>query len=354
MFRKFPPLPRNPSSQRPRPEEALAQGPDSFSSEEKRLMALRERAKRGKRDEWRQERALKRGLVEKKEDIRKIHASPEMTQRVLTPGFTHILRTTPTAEALIADYYARRYGIDITIIDAAKHFKSAILHTLAQHPEEFMAGFFVPGDGHSAAVVHVTPLVLGRQKDLGTYAITLDSAEVGQVYLWAKAYVDWVFVADARRQVDRFSCRTDAMVILKDALRHPHLLAELQPRGAAEGKVQHVNLPAYLLKTVQNPSFAPELMRSSMAQWVNEAKSKTLGQHREQHLRTLRVQVDKGSFCSFWPSRVEKQWNTFLLEKGHEYAALADLLYDEAQACTGQAEIEAIVKRHLFSGIRYR
>jgi hypothetical protein len=317
-------------------------------------------AKHAKKDKRHREsainRAINRGLAIKREDVRKYKSKdyPDATLCVKSYDYTHILRLTPQGEALIADYYGRRYGLEITIIAETIFLNDAIKKAIWEHQGDFKAGFLVPALGRCDDIPHATPLLLGREGH-ETYAISMDSSETSAACLRASNLVDKFYRADGARQSDHYSCRTEALVLLKDALRRPHPLADFKQTGERKlllQKLQNVRflkLPPYLLKAVQNPNFSPAWMQACLNEPVNEAKGKTLAQHREQHTHNLRLEIRVGTTPLF---EEEKRWNTYLSEKGHEFVALADWLYDEAQGRGGLAEVEAIYRRRIFGGIR--
>ena len=131
----------------------------------------------------------------------------------------------PSDEGLLhlASFYGQKYGITLIVTGSCLKLKEAILGTDIDPSITSWGIIATRGD---VAKPHVTPLVCSRQPD-GTIQIAeLDSVRdpIQHVHdAIAELQVVGVnidlFQTRLPRQADPYSCRTDAIVILKDALR---------------------------------------------------------------------------------------------------------------------------------------
>ena len=108
-----------------------------------------------------------------------------------------------------------------------------------------------------------------------------------------------MILADGDRQADSYSCRNDAFIILKDALRKPNVVSYFEPfkqelsgefyQSSADDKfvfkTYSVQLPLFLFKTIQ--------IDTVLANFTDEDKSTILKISKDGDIKTLQTHLDK-------------------------------------------------------------
>ena len=164
----------------------------------------------------------------------------EKKQRVRTKPYNEILVPTYEAQLLLAEYYQRKYGIQIVILRDWKQNLASYIKKLIQSPS-IKVGFIIWTGMLSEE--HVVPLIFENVSDKN-YLIDLDCLSYGKkdpwnsnekyfnveklaMYLVKNQLGDKIElfsngtaldITDATRQVDRHSCFTDAITVLREAL----------------------------------------------------------------------------------------------------------------------------------------
>lgn len=143
--------------------------------------------------------------------------------------YTHPIMTTiatPLDKGLLAlcAYYKFKYDIDI-FVSGRRETIYASMKGLFLDPSVKTWGV-IATDHSMLSGAHVTPCICHKKDDGSLQILNLDSVKKA-IKTFAYAYHDLVkdtpnlerLTLNTQRQSDRYSCRTDALVILKDALR---------------------------------------------------------------------------------------------------------------------------------------
>ncbi len=137
----------------------------------------------------------------------------------------------------MTDQYLRKYAIEIRICNTEEFEELISLSLVLEHPigvivtadHEIDPGFYYYKSFNST--MHVTPVLLNFRNEKKE-AIILDSAGVNAEAVPVEPLSEFVdctlkhlsrgqcmpYIASAARQADPFSCRTDALIILRNAL----------------------------------------------------------------------------------------------------------------------------------------
>lgn len=131
----------------------------------------------------------------------------------------------PTDEGLVllAAKYSKKYDIPIFIAGSSEKLRSAVLGESTSEDTLFWGVIATSG---SAEALHVTPLICMRMPSGQIQIAEMDSVRQPILHVKhlfidlarEKANVD-IFSSYFARQADYYSCRSDAIVLLKDALR---------------------------------------------------------------------------------------------------------------------------------------
>lgn len=167
--------------------------------------------------------------IVKKEDF--FHAKP-CDYKILVDGVyiePQVVQPLPNGAQIIADYYKEKYKVDIRIVDHTQsvesgdnitaRFKQFQKETLTTHSNENnqAVGYILMHGLH-----HAIPVIMTREENKD-YLIIFDSTSGSRkkgYYQIANIIPDvTVLLNNGTRQADTGSCVTDALCILKDALR---------------------------------------------------------------------------------------------------------------------------------------
>jgi hypothetical protein len=245
--------------------------------------------------------------------------------------------------AAAANYYKNKYGVNIHIVcespakktyDLMQQLNDCEQLGIIARPAKFMK--------------HVTPLIISKKNE-DIFIISLDSVDKNPVFIYGiekffkeklmnpddkKNY--HLILVDAKRQADPISCRNDALIILKDALRKPNVVSYFEPSSKKVSTCEYqtsanssvvlaryqAKLPAFLFKTVQINSTITNFTdkdKSTVLKISAKGYTKTLKTHLDQYNRTVMVtKVTKFLYQSATTSVTNHKWlvNEYLLIKG--------------------------------------
>lgn len=271
-----------------------------------------------------------------------------------------------TAKLVLADYYEKKYGIKIHVQDKDLNDAVEVGHLLL---EKANAGNGEPvglllhrprGEKTPTSpkgpdyVGHVTPFLIQKTPN-GFDLIDLNIGPYSYVKAYEAAYllqeagheIRILTVGEPSRQADEFSCHTDAMQVLKDALvAHQTTGGNLSEHYWTNYRVdQHltarnpytfaaaIELPASLYKVVQRSKalqstrLSPQEVLAVKTPSANPEKQQTVGAHRK---RFSSIKNKEGGLI-----------NNFLTFKAYKNAMLVlDRLnsFSDAQARNGYIE----------------
>lgn len=227
---------------------------------------------------------------------------------------------------LVTQYWFHKYHAVISphlaandILENLSAHALLIQRELQRNPsDDFRVSFII----NSPATAHFFPVIYIKEN--GSEAILIPDSVAGKSELdFAKAISEKlpntpVFVVNDARQADHFSCKTDALVLCRDATaqlpsgayRVPNLLKQLEMRSTPmEGNVSSVLLPDELLKTAQRPKFTASHTESS------EKKV-----HKQETLSDFRKRYTGSFFNPMRPEDPAKNISTYLTYKGRQLA----------------------------------
>jgi hypothetical protein len=218
--------------------------------------------------------------------------------KIFFPSDTHMV-------AAVA-YYKKKYDINIHIVCEVQAYKTYELIQQLNDGEQ-LGVIARPAQ----FIAHVTPLIISKQGE-DIFIIILDSVDDRPEFAYIiedffkeklinlddkKNY--HLILADGDRQADSYSCRNDAFIILKDALRKPNVVSYFEPfkqelsgefyQSSADDKfvfkTYSVQLPLFLFKTIQ--------IDTVLANFTDEDKSTILKISKDGDIKTLQTHLDK-------------------------------------------------------------
>jgi hypothetical protein len=218
--------------------------------------------------------------------------------KIFFPSDTHMV-------AAVA-YYKKKYDINIHIVCEVQAYKTYELIQQLNDGEQ-LGVIARPAQ----FIAHVTPLIISKQGE-DIFIIVLDSVDDRPEFAYIiedffkeklinpddkKNY--HLILADGDRQADSYSCRNDAFIILKDALRKPNVVSYFEPfkqelsgefyQSSADDKfvfkTYSVQLPLFLFKTIQ--------IDTVLANFTDEDKSTILKISKDGDIKTLQTHLDK-------------------------------------------------------------
>jgi hypothetical protein len=252
-----------------------------------------------------------------------------------------------------AAYYKKKYGINIHIV--CEHKANKTYDLMQQLNDGEQLGIIAR---ISRYLPHVTPLIISRKGE-DIFIVSLDSIDIMPTFVSGvkdffkenlmdiedkKSY--HLILVDAKRQADLYSCRNDAIIILKDALRKPDVVSCFQSftkrvdadvySASDDDRVvlstYDANLPAFLYKTVQINTMIINFNkqdRDTVLKTSKAGKIKTLQTHLDEYKQNVTVKkvihikcnIRQNSATGFNRDSMVvdyKQWvvNGFLQEKG--------------------------------------
>ncbi len=256
-------------------------------------------------------------IIENNPDIGKVkvdvreyeHTDKNGIYTSTTTTFNHnpqIFFPSDTCMAAAAAYYKNKYGIHIHIVCEVQAHKTYELIQQLNDGEQL--GIIARSAQY---VVHVTPLIISKQGE-DIFIIVLDSIDDRPEFSYIienffkeklinpddkKNY--HLILVDGDRQADSYSCRHDALIILKDALKKPDLLSYFRPceqqvisdcyQSSEDDnfvfKAYSMQLPMFLFKTVQ--------ISSVLAKFTDEDKSTVLKTSKDGEVKTLQTHFNK-------------------------------------------------------------
>jgi len=247
---------------------------------------------------------------------------------------------------IIADHYRQKYNIDLRITDFCGELSEEerysddydpFLYRFSELKKILDVTEFAKPIGFVLFITdgHAIPVLTSADASGNKHMIIFDSVyqkDESKYYPIAKMFPEFkVFLNEGPRQADGYSCDTDAIVILKDALRTNELIDLVSKHAtrlaigdkakvvsADEESASHVPenlylfpMPEQLLKTAQSKTYMQQLNPDLKCELVT-AKSKTLGAKREENKANL--------FYSGAQETVEI--NDFLYAKNRKYAEM--------------------------------
>ena len=225
---------------------------------------------------------------------------------------------------LIADYYQQKYGISILIVNQQSLADALLGKGLKADCKCW--GIILT----SQSELHVVPIICSKIADHSIQAASFDSREADHPRRWSPLLIDrvhWIGAVKGGRQVDLWSCRTDALVILKDALR------DLATRNISLDQVLVENppmLPAQWSKTVQNYKTIPD--EALLETRVISKRNQTLREFRARFMQPV-VLTEEWTLSTPGagkPKRIitktQSQLNLYLNYKGKRYLDLVHRL----------------------------
>lgn len=256
-----------------------------------------------------------------------------------------------------AHYYCKKYGIDIHIVisetfDGLKDFVEKLANTIKPGGK---IGLIVRIGETSR---HVMPIII-RNTNEQTTIITLDSAAkhtlndcIRKINTDAGNNLIKLLIVneDCSRQGDSYSCRSDAVLILKDALRAPAFMSHIESgtltkipfdiRNGCMNIYRLDHLPMCLSKTIQSQSMIDALKLSDAYETPigsddeSELTQTTMKSHLDKYQRTFKAFVENndaikdGNDCSNPPWNMGKQpcireENLYLHTKGYDLVCKA-------------------------------
>jgi hypothetical protein len=247
--------------------------------------------------------------------------------------------------AIIAEHYKNKYNIDIYFIDHnVKYLIGNLVKQLKNSEQVGVITNAIPETGH------ITPLIISKKNE-EIYIVTLDSINKKHDGFWCFFSSPTKLIeicgtqhchllhAGILRQQDMYSCISDAIIILKNALRKPNLIADLLKTSKtvevtcddkdSDKTVYQVLLaefPKFLYKTVQNRQLldqltTEDLQTSLISEPTNVSptkQQKTLQTHLIKYCRILTVLRDITDYGDKYKKLKTKQnWlvNTYLQTK---------------------------------------
>lgn len=251
---------------------------------------------------------------------------PVASSRAHSLDFVHrgpsmIAKPTDKGLKLLSAHYFRKYGVDIVVTGSYETFEEALKGTHVYNKSKAWGIIATNGDLLRS---HVTPVICYRQSAESLIEVLqLDSLEspvlaVRETLHKMKSEEEDPLIYEVKgcRQSDSYGCRTDALVVLKDALRDLNFGSFTNLQDYLEVKKHYgprysFYMPGRWGKTVQMRS----IMRSSdLSHMIISKKPMTV----EQFWAKYEVAHD-GVGVS----------NSFLSSKGKCYLKLIDKILDE-------------------------
>jgi hypothetical protein len=251
-----------------------------------------------------------------------------------------IVQPTPEGAKILAEYYREKYGVNIQVIDYTGKVDSPDnLNKRFQRLKEDFTSLTKEHKTPFGAVLmhgmqHAVPVLFDDKKHIMIFDSN-SGARIKSYYVVANLFPDYqVFLNKGTRQADVGSCITDAIVILKDALRIPNLSEIIESKSFEHKEPEKPNdgrpklelgealkqqnfrlfrMPEELLKTAQVSKFVDEA-EPDFNKIITKG-DETLKQKRDQFRTT--VSLNKRP-------EVEVGINRFLKDKGEKFADLLD------------------------------
>lgn len=206
----------------------------------------------------------------------------------------------PTDKAMLAtlSYYQLKYGVPIVLAASGKSIKQAILSS--SFGDEVTTWGVIVSTG-TIDVPHVTPLLVHRDHLWQYHIFDLDSANftLPHLKILLKGLLEGglalkLYKVSKPRQADPFSCRTDSLVILKDALvdialnSPDDLMKFINVDTSLKLDIYsgEFSLPAAWAKTVQVSSALP----SDLSLLVNNKHEQSLADFRTRFIQKVSKQ----------------------------------------------------------------
>lgn len=202
---------------------------------------------------------------------------------------------------LLAAHYEHKYGIKMLVVTSEEGLREAVKGSSL--PPSCQNWGIIYTQGQASGLGHVTPLLCHKTAEGSVEAAVLDST--GKSYFsWFTDYPDikWSY-AEKGRQSDERSCRTDALVILKDALTNlakhpvPTLDAFFDMKDVPSRKEKSFLLPSLLGRTAQISSAIQHDGTKKMATKYGESLSEFKKRH------SAKVKVEKRVTVEAWNTK---------------------------------------------------
>ena len=213
-------------------------------------------------------------------EIKKVYITSELS----VESHNEIAYPTDRGLVLLAAYYEKKYGIPIIVAPSARAYEKALLGEGA--PEGSKHWGIIATNGSGAG--HVTPFLCCKTPEGKIQAVDLDSVGGSPVHASNNRDITW-FKVTGKRQADVYSCRTDALVVLKDSLR------DLRTRSIEDLSVvlpsTACKLPARWGKSVQ--------ISAALGEDVDDKVVSKRGESFREHRARFRLEAPRRDYYAF-------------------------------------------------------
>lgn len=260
-----------------------------------------------------------------------------------------LYQPTPAGLDVLTQYFSHTAGIDLRHFPQENFTKDTIRDRF-NHFADAVAGYELK-DGQSIGVVlsygqmHAIPVML-EQRNGAKYLVIFDSTSgpiTKQYYHVANRFTDFqVMLNKGTRQADKQSCITDAVEILRVALKTPQVLesvlekselqsnAEPEPTGRrkfiqpiklAQENFHLFTMPEALCFTAQRPTFITDTVQADIDKTIKRGDSST----------SLGRELTKHTQISFRPnSRNYFPMNAYLYDASRMHKRIIDEHFSRA------------------------
>lgn len=271
------------------------------------------------------------GKQEKFPYIRENFVAPTGPNQMNETIIESVSRQTLIARYLIANYYRKKYGIEIFVIlgrddfveliKSTPHLSSLGILSSAQWDLSESKASFQWFDSHSVPAIFSRPSPTSPM-----YLHFNDSIEARNEHMkkGSSGFVVSGSSIDYRRQANGGSCVAESLIQLKDGLRDPSYFKKLMLLESTDGTVRYEGPVAshkttQISKTLSNsPCYLKEADTPTAPYGI--AKGQSISQHRKKHTRRLRG-ILRGE-------EVFLSKNCYLLDKGSEFEDVIRAEYD--------------------------
>lgn len=283
------------------------------------------------------------------EGISDQHRDERLTELVRRPGYVLVhdpripvynpfnVILMPEGMLEIARYYHEKYGViiqvipeDMTIDQLAARIQRAISEARTHYPDAHQIGFiFRSVDDPEDPYGHALPMIWQRENERD-HLFFLDTCQyLGgesepvkrfRAQLLSPTVQLWTVLGT--RQIDYSSCYTDALIVLKDALKKPSFREFIAPKiKKSDSSLNAFFLPEELLRTAQVDSY---LQKSGadlkkIICWIPEKdrNGKLTGKLQPETLEALKKRND---IAVSWRGLV-RLFGFFAVKKGYQFAS---------------------------------
>ena len=260
-----------------------------------------------------------------------------------------------------AAYYKGKYGVDIRVV-AARHLKELIENIVREKNSNFQMGLIIKSP---TKAYHYLPAILGSiNGDISIVFMDSLAPDCGEQFLLEtpefckKIY----FVPPKRRQKDNISCRSDAILILKDALRRKDVISSINSDVHSERTkyyLRNTALLPFMSKTIQDhetiKKISPERRNCNLLPTSNHSSNKTLQDSFDKYLRDVTAIVKiKSAKKGQVPEEREKKWqvNMYLQIKGYDLVCKAFSQLTDKSGNFNPEKMQEIIGAYEFQSLK--